>query len=77
MGTTALRNMASFNFNLADGSSMPGVGLGVFMMQGADCVRAVSAALVADTVTSTPHRASTTRPRSPRASGRRASRARA
>ena len=25
---------------------MPGVGLGVFMMQGADCVRAVSAALV-------------------------------
>eukprot|EP01048_Picozoa_sp_COSAG05_P024313 COSAG05_NODE_5664_length_1119_cov_3.560784_2_plen_60_part_01 len=26
-------NMASFNFKLADGNSLPGVGLGVFMME--------------------------------------------
>eukprot|EP01048_Picozoa_sp_COSAG05_P024312 COSAG05_NODE_5664_length_1119_cov_3.560784_1_plen_25_part_10 len=25
--------MASFNFKLADGNSLPGVGLGVFMME--------------------------------------------
>ena len=39
--------MASFNFKLADGNSLPGVGLGVFMMEGPDCVSAVLAALAA------------------------------